>query len=76
MESKRYLGPSEKLSITYAKIEKQVANLRLVMLKSILGDKKEDKIDTSIKYVTTKLEELAGEEKNILEKALLQCESS
>ena len=76
MESRRYLDPSEKLSITYAKIEKQVANLRLVILKSILSSKKEDKIDTSIKYVTTKLEELADEEKNILEKVLLQCESS
>ena len=76
MEDKGYLDPSKKLSITYAKIEKEVANLRLVMLRATLGTKKENAIDTSIKYVKKKLEESASEERSILERVLLQCESS
>ena len=46
------------------------------MLRIKLGYKKENEIYTSIKYVTTKLEELAYKEKNILETVLLRCESS
>ena len=76
MENEGYLDPREKLSTTYTKIEKEIGNLRLVMLRIKLGYKKENEIYTSIKYVTTKLEELSYEEKNILEIVLLRCESS
>ena len=76
MENEGYLDPCEKLSIAYAKIEREIGSLRLVMLRVKLGYKKENQIYTSIKYVTTKLEKLADEEKNILERVLLQCESS
>ena len=76
MENKGYLDPSEDLSVAYNKIEREVANLRLVMLRVVLGSKKEKETDTSsIKYVKTKLEKLAGEEKRILARVLLQCES-
>ena len=76
MEDKNYINPSEKLSIKYTKIEKKVANLRLIMLRFFLGYQKRNKIDTSIMYIKKELEELALEEKRILEKVLLQCEAS
>ena len=72
MEDKGYLDPFKELSTTYAKIEEEAANLRLVMLRVTLGFKKENEIGTSIKYAKTKLEELANKEKNILERVLLQ----
>ena len=76
MENKGCLDPYENLSVAYNKIEREVANLRLVMLRGILGSKKEKETDTpSIKYVKTKLEKSAGEEKRILARVLLQCES-
>ena len=75
MENKDYIDPSEKLSIKYAKIEKKVANLRLVMLRIFLGYKKNNEVDISIKYVKKELEDLALEEKSILERVLLQCET-